>query len=135
VTSGGKKIPPDLIEQKLKSCGFISQAVLLGEGKNYLVALVTLDEQAMRNWARRIGVTLQQSIHTQKEVQALINAEVEKLNLTLASFETVKRVAILGEEMTVENGLLTPTFKVKRKEVASRFAALIDSLYSDSRLG
>jgi long-chain acyl-CoA synthetase len=135
VTSGGKKIPPDLIEQKLKSCGFISQAVLLGEGKNYLVALVTLDEQAMRNWARRIGVTLQQSIHTQKEVQALINAEVEKLNLTLASFETVKRVAILGEEMTVENGLLTPTFKVKRKEVASRFAALIDSLYADSRLG
>lgn len=133
VTSGGKKIPPDPIEQKLKGSGLISQAVLLGEGRNYLVALVTLDEQAVQSWARRSGVVLQPGVHTQKQVQDLINAEVEKLNLSLASFETVKKVAILGEEMTVENGLLTPTFKVKRKEVAKRFASVIDSLYADGR--
>ncbi|NDC37019.1 MAG: long-chain fatty acid--CoA ligase [Proteobacteria bacterium] len=133
VTSGGKKIPPDPIEQRLKATGFVSQAVLVGEGKNYVVALVTLDEAAVRQWAQQAGVVLQQSMHAQREVQELINREVEKLNLSLASFETVKRVAILSEEMTVENGLLTPTFKVKRKEVAKRFSDLIESLYAESR--
>lgn len=132
VTSGGKKIPPDPIEQKLKSTGLISQAVLVGEGRNYVVALVTLDEIAVEAWAKRKAVELHKPYSAQKQVVDLVNREVEKMNISLASFETVKRVRILDEEMTVENGLLTPTFKVKRKEVEKRFGTLIDSMYSVS---
>ncbi len=129
VTSGGKKIPPDPIEQKLKGTGLISQAVLMGEGRNYVVALVTLDEIAVEAWGKRKGIELNKPYSAQNDVVDLINREVEKMNLSLASFETVKRVRILDEEMTVENGLLTPTFKVKRKEVEKRFSVLIDSMY------
>jgi long-chain acyl-CoA synthetase len=129
VTSGGKKIPPDPVEQKLKGTGLISQAVLMGEGRNYVVALVTLDEIAVEAWGKRKGIELNKPYSAQNDVVDLINREVEKMNLSLASFETVKRVRILDEEMTVENGLLTPTFKVKRKEVEKRFSVLIDSMY------
>jgi long-chain acyl-CoA synthetase len=130
VTAGGKKIPPEGIEQKLKASRFISQAVLMGEGKPYCVALVTLNPPEVRAHFAALGVTLGSELHSDKRVNDLVWTDVAAVNATLASFESVKRIFVVPEEMTVENGLLTPTFKVKRRAVANRFHAEFESLYS-----
>jgi len=134
VTAGGKKIPPEGIEQKLKASRFISQAVLMGEGKPYCVALVTLNPPEVRAHFAALGVMLGDDLHTDKRVNDLVWTDVSAVNATLASFESVKRILIVPEEMTVENGLLTPTFKVKRRAVSNRYYAELEALYSADRV-
>jgi long-chain acyl-CoA synthetase len=129
VTAGGKKIPPEVIEQKIKGSLFISQIVMLGEGKPYCVALVTINEEAVRQWGTREGMAFRGPLHEDASVKELIENEVNKVNKTLASFETIKRIALIGDEFTIDNGLLTPTFKVKRREVERRYASAIEGLY------
>lgn len=130
VTAGGKKIPPEGIEQKLKASRYISQAVLMGEGKPYCVALVTLNPPEVRAHFASLGVAFGGELHADERVRALVWRDVSGVNATLASFESVKKIHILPEEMTIENGLLTPTFKVKRKAVANRYLAEYEALYS-----
>ena len=129
VTAGGKKVVPDNIEQKLKASPYISQAVLLGEGKPYCVAIVTINRESVGAWARGLGITLDAELHRDQRVLDLIRQEVERVNGSLASFETVKNVSIAPEEFTVDNGILTPTFKIKRREISLRFQAEIESMY------
>lgn len=133
VTSYGKNIAPEDIESQIKSSPYISQAIMLGDGRAYCVALVTIDEQAVGVWAKKHGVVARDGLASDQRVEDLIWKEVEKVNAELASYETIKKIAILPEELTVENGMLTPTFKVKRKVVTERFQDKIESLYaSDS---
>ena len=127
VTAGGKKIAPDNIESKLKSIKYVSQAVLYGEGKPYCVALVTVDTASVK---------LPQGSAQQADKEKLLNevhqkiwSEVENLNKMLASFESIKRIALIEEDFTIDNGLLTPTLKVKRSKVMEHFRDLIESLY------
>lgn len=134
VTAGGKKIAPELIEQRLKGFELISQAVLIGEGRPYCVALLTLNSEAARRILEeqapgQCNTADAQSLALNETVQARVRQDVEKLNRELASFESIKKIAIIGEEFTVENGLLTPTLKVKRHEVNKRFDDQIQALY------
>lgn len=130
VTAGGKKIPPEGIEQKLKASRYISQAVLMGEGKPYCVALVVLNLPEVRAHFQLLGAPLGGELHTDTRVHALVWSDIVKINDSLASFESIKKIFIIPEEMTVENGLLTPTFKVKRKSVANRYLAEYEALYT-----
>ncbi|MFM1847177.1 MAG: hypothetical protein RL417_651 [Pseudomonadota bacterium] len=130
VTAGGKKIPPEGIEQKLKASRYISQAVLMGEGKPYCVALVVVNPPEIRAHFAALGATLGAELHTDKRVHDLVLGDIDAINKSLASFESIKRIFIVPEEMTVENGLLTPTFKVKRKSVANRYQAEYEALYT-----
>jgi long-chain acyl-CoA synthetase len=114
VLASGKNIPPVNIEQKLQG-GAIAQAVVIGEGKPYLVAL----------FAPEPGVVLSEA-----EKKALAEARVLAANQTLAPFEQVKKWAWLPEPLTPEAGLLTPTLKLRRKPIAAQYSALISSLYS-----
>lgn len=129
VTAGGKKVAPVPIEDLIKESPYISQAVVLGEGKPYCVAVITLNEPAVRIWAGQNGVDITGQLSASKDVIMLISAEFENTNKKLSQFETIKRFVIIDEEFTVENSLLTPTFKVKRGEVYKRYSAQIDGLY------
>lgn len=130
VTSGGKKIAPETIEQRLKGIPLVSQAVLLGEGRKYCVALLSLNEDAVRGWAIARQRTLSEPLGEDSDVLSEIQRALDQLNHELASFEQVKRFLIVAE-FTIDNGLLTPTFKVKRHEVQKRYAEAIDRLYPE----
>jgi long-chain acyl-CoA synthetase len=133
VTSGGKKTAPSNIETMLKGLSPVSQAVVIGERRNYLVALLTLDAEKARalakenGWPEEIG-TLASDPRLRAHLEQVIEREV---NPKLARFETIKRIAILPEDFSVESGEMTPTLKVRRTAVEKKHAALIESLYSE----
>lgn len=131
VTAGGKKIPPLSIEGRFKSCPHISQVVLYGDGKPYCVALITLNAQAIRLWLAGIEPTLVEApkLHDLPVVLSMVEKEVARVNEGLASFESIKKFAVLPEDFTIEDGLLTPTLKVKRKAVYAKYRHEIDKLY------
>lgn len=130
VTSGGKKIAPQAIEDKLKAVPLISQAVLIGEARPFLIALLTLEQEELQLWARSKELTDLTHAEAKAELRKTLWKEIEGVNSTLASFETIKNFLLLEADFSVENGLLTPTFKVKRRLVEERFTDEIDSLYN-----
>lgn len=131
-TSGGKYVAPQKVENLLKLQPHVSQAVVIGDQRNYCVALLTLDADAMAAWAREAGVTASSpaALAADPAVRALVEHEVAAVNAQLASFETVKKFHILPEDLTVEGGDLTPSLKVKRKVVTQRFEREIAALYA-----
>jgi long-chain acyl-CoA synthetase len=133
VTAGGKKIAPDNIEQKLRAISLVSQAVLVGEGRPYCCAILTLNIPVVKEWLNNQGhkdlLGEQFSASIKQIILAEVWKHVEVVNQGLASFESIKRIHILEEDFTIENGLLTPTLKVKRKEVTKRFEQAISSIY------
>lgn len=134
VTSGAKNVAPARFQQMLAArCPYVAQVMVHGDRRPYCVALITLDEEAMRTWSRnRKGEATVAELANDPAVHALIEKDVEQVNRQLASFETVRRFAIIGEPFTVENGLLTPTLKVRRRQVEERYQHRLDSLYAGS---
>lgn len=132
VTAGGKKIAPQPIEERLQFSKYISHGLMYGEGKPYCIAVVSLDEANLRRWFEKRHETLPYDLHSHAGVKSLIWEEVEKVNEKLSRYETFKKVVILPDQLTVENGLLTPTLKVKRDKVFQRFADEIAAAYSVS---
>lgn len=130
VTAGGSNVAPHAIEKMLAGSPWISHAVVFGDGKPYLVALVTLDEVACRRWAseRKRPADLP-SLARDPELLALLQLDVDATNRKLASFETIKRFAVLGTELTTEGGELTDTLKLRRRAIQSRYSGLIEGLY------
>ncbi len=130
VTSGGKNIAPARIEGILATSRYINQVLVVGDSRNYLTALITLDPDSTAEYARQhgIGFASAEELAMHPEIVALIESEVEKKNRGLASFETIKKVRLVPE-FTIDNGLLTPTMKVKRRKAAKRYAGEIAALY------
>jgi long-chain acyl-CoA synthetase len=131
ITSAGKNIAPQAVEAAFKNSSYISQCAVYGDRKPYLVALLTLDPESIGLWADREGVPRDGNIHQHPKVQELIAAEVKHANSTLASFEQVKYYEILPEDFSVENGLLTPTLKVRRKYIYDEFKPKYEGLYHE----
>ncbi|MDZ4786600.1 MAG: long-chain fatty acid--CoA ligase [bacterium] len=129
ITSNGKKIAPNEIEDRLKSCPYISQIIMVGEGRPFCGALLTLNEEAIKYWAKSQGKQLMTPLDQDKSVRNLIWSYFEKVNEKLPNFEQIKKIAVLPGDFTIDNGLLTPTFKVKRKLVEERFKENIEALY------
>jgi len=131
VTSGGKNIAPQKIENLLKGSRFVSNGMVYGDKQKYLVALVTLNEQEARGWAKDQGIN---GISTdefvrQDKVRGLIEQEIKSVNAQLASYESIKRFQILAQDFTVEAGELTPSLKLKRKVLVQKYRETIDELY------
>jgi long-chain acyl-CoA synthetase len=125
VTAGGKKVAPQPIENALKMRSpLLSQVIVYGDKRPYCVALVTLSEEAQKTYGAS-GEALAKSA----EVRAAIQSAVDGLNTTLASFESIKKFAILPAELTEAAGELTPSLKIKRKQVIEKYRGVIDSLY------
>ena len=129
VSSNGKKIAPAGIEERLVASRYLTTGVLFGDAKSYCVALVALDEPAVKAYFSDRNIELKTPLRDQPEVQELIKSEIEIINADLSNFETIKTFRILPEEPTIDNGLLTPTFKVKRKAVFAKYQYLLDEMY------
>jgi long-chain acyl-CoA synthetase len=131
-TSGGKYIAPPAIESKFKAvCPYASQFVVFGNERNFVVALITLDPDALAPWAEENGVTGSYAeIVGSDACRTMVQGYVDELNRQLNRWETVKRWELLDHDLTVESGELTPSMKVKRNVVESNYATLIDSFYS-----
>ena len=131
VTAGGKNVAPQNIENLLKQSPWVSQAMVYGDRKPYLVALVTLDADAMARFAAENGrSSAMATLAEDGEVRARVQLEIDAVNRKLSKFETIKRFAILPRDFTIEDGELTPTLKVKRKVVAERYRDAIERLYA-----
>jgi len=134
-TSGGKYIAPSAIEGMFKAvCPYTSQAVVVGQARNYVTMLIALDEEAIVAWAA--GGPLDGKSYAQivaaPETDKLISGYIEELNGKLNRWETVKKFAILPRDLSIEDGEITPSMKIKRRGVETNFAAEIDKMYAGS---
>ncbi len=132
ITAGGKNIAPQKIENQLKSSVYINDAVVLGDRRKYLVALLVLDEDNVAHWAaeRQLAYSTYTDLTRNPEVLALIEGEVERVNAGLARVETIKRFAVLPKRLHHEDGEVTATLKVKRSSIAAAYGDLIETLYA-----
>jgi long-chain acyl-CoA synthetase len=131
ITAGGKNLTPANIENDLKQCRWISQAVMHGDQRPYPVVLITLDEEEMPQFATEHGLPSDiSSLANAPEVHSLIQQEVDRANAKYAQVEQVKKFAILDHDLSQATGELTPTLKVKRNVVNQKYAELFDSLYA-----
>ena len=131
-TSGRKYIAPPAIESKFKAiCPYASQFVVFGNERNFVVALITLDPDALADWAKENGVSGDYAeIVASDACQKMVAGYVEELNARLNRWETVKKWKVLDHDLTIESGELTPSMKVKRNVVEERNKAIIDGFYS-----
>ena len=129
ITAGGKNIAPKNIEAALKNHPLISEAVVIGDRRKYLTALVTLDPEASAQFLaeRSIGG----APHVSAEVLAAVQSAVDEVNRDLARVETVKKFHVLPRAFSIETGELTPTLKVKRNVVYRNFSSEIEAMYTD----
>lgn len=129
VTSGGKNIAPQKIENLLKTERFISQIMVYGDKKNYLTALVTLNEEEISRFLRSEGISEGADIYRHPSVQKLISSIIEQKNKELASYETIKKFSILKNDFTIEAGELTPSMKLRRSFCSEKYRDIINSMY------
>jgi long-chain acyl-CoA synthetase len=131
-TSGGKYIAPPAIESKFKAiCPYASQFVVFGNERNFCVALITLDPDALADWAKENGVSGDYaSIVASDACEKMVQGYVEELNRRLNRWETIKKWKLLDHDLSVESGELTPSMKVKRNVVEENYAADIAAFYS-----
>jgi long-chain acyl-CoA synthetase len=131
VTAGGMNIAPQNIENLLKGDPFISQAMVHGDKRPYPVALITLNPEELVKFAKTEGIldTEPASLAKNPKVVDRVNRIVEERNDELQSYAKIKKFSILPADFTVENGLLTPTLKVKRKVITEKYRETLDSLY------
>ncbi|HVR04620.1 MAG TPA: AMP-binding protein, partial [Solirubrobacteraceae bacterium] len=130
ITAGGKNLTPANLENDLRRCRWISQAVMHGDRRPYPVVLITLDEEEIVSFADEHGLPHDTaSLAREPAIQRLIGEEVERVNASYAQVEQVKRFAILEHDLTQAGGELTPTLKVKRNVVVEKYADVIDQLY------
>ncbi len=131
-TSGGKYVAPQTIEGKFKMlCSYVSQSLVHGNNRNFCTMLVALDKEAISDWAKSNGVqgTYDQIVKDPR-THALIKPFVQELNKSLASYESIKNFAILPKDLTLEDGEMTPSLKLKRKVVENKYKELIDGFYT-----
>jgi long-chain acyl-CoA synthetase len=133
VTSGGKKIAPQPIEEILKRNPLVAEAVLLGDRRRYAAALIVPDFSALERRLKDLGrpPSSRAELATRPDVLALYQEIVDALNRDLSQFERIKKIALLPAEFSVASGELTPTLKVKRKVIEDRYRGDIEKLYSD----
>ncbi|MBP1772070.1 MAG: long-chain acyl-CoA synthetase, partial [Holophagaceae bacterium] len=135
VTSGGKKVAPQPIENRLKEDKYVSQAVLIGDQRNFISALIVPNFDSLVRWAgyKKIHFESHAELIKHPMVIAKVGSRIERVNEHLSNYERVKKMVLLDQEMTLEGGQLTPSLKVKRRVINQMYAAQIEEMYSDTR--
>ncbi|MFT5679501.1 MAG: long-chain acyl-CoA synthetase, partial [Myxococcota bacterium] len=129
-TSGGKYVAPAKIEGRLKNLPIIQEAVVIGDNHNFCVALIAIDPDDLADFAAQQNIAADQN---HAKVKEAVDAHLAAVNATLARFETIKYYKLTPEPMSIENGLLTASLKVKRKIVEDRYADLINEMYTNKK--
>lgn len=134
VTAGGKNVAPQPIENAIKTNKYVSQAVMIGDKRKYLVLLVVPNWDQLERWAGRKNIiwTQRSQLLEMPTIRAKMEKEVGKQTVGLAKFESPKKIALLEHDFSIERGELTPTLKVKRRVIDRDYKTLIDSLFADS---
>jgi long-chain acyl-CoA synthetase len=133
VTAGGKNVAPQPIENQLKASPFVEFAVLFGDRKPFITALLVPNFEELERWAKLNGIATasRKALVERPEVLELYQGVVDAVNEKLARFEAIKKFTILSEPFTMDSGELTPTLKVKRRVVEKRYAAVIEAMYAE----
>ncbi len=129
----GKYVMPSLIEETLKLSPYIANVLVYGDNRPYNVALFVIDVGAVRAWAEREGLRLDRDPTADPKVKQLIEGELVRLSDSFAGYERPSAFALTTEDFTIENGLLTPSMKLKRREAIARHGATLDRLYREPR--
>jgi len=133
ITSGGKNVAPQKIENLIKSDPLFLEAIVIGDKRKYLTVLVNISQEQAERIAKEKGINVN-SLHdlfNNPRFQTIVEEHIEKCNQKLARYETVKKVGIIKNEFSKETGELTATLKVKRKAVQQKYQSIIDSLYEE----
>jgi long-chain acyl-CoA synthetase len=131
ITAGGKNLTPSNIENDLKQSPFISQAVMYGDRRPYPVALITLDPEEIVPWAKERGLSEDLAeLANADEVLEIVQDQLDRANANYAQVEQIKKFKILDHDLSIEEGELTPTLKVKRNVINDRYADLFDAMYA-----
>jgi len=131
VTSGGKNVTPSNIESRIMNHPLVEHAMVHGDRRNYLTALISLSHENLKVWAEKNGYHSHdiQALIGLEPVRAEVQSAIDEANKALAKFETIKKYVIVPNPFQVETGELTPTMKVRRKEVEKKYIHLLDALY------
>ena len=131
ITAGGKNITPSEIENELKFSPYITDAVVIGDKRPYLVVLVMIDQENVEKFAQDHDIPFSNyaSLTRAKEVQELIQGEIDRVNKKFARVEQIKKFRLLETQLSAEDEELTPTMKLKRKLVEKKYAEVIESMY------
>ncbi len=131
VTSGGKKVAPQKLENLLKSYPLISQALIVGRGQRHVLALITLNVQRVRRLAEQSGIEIDPAVSLAAHpwVQTQVREIIQKTNKVLAPYEAIRSFTILDRDFTVESEELTPTLKPRRQVIVERYKDLIEDMY------
>jgi long-chain acyl-CoA synthetase len=133
VTAGGKNVAPAVLEDQLRAHPLISQAIVVGDAKPFIGALITIDPEAFEGWKQRNSKAAGSSVGdlaTDPDLLAEVDAAVKQANLAVSHAESIRKFRILPVDFTEDTGELTPTMKVKRKVVAEKFADDIEAIYA-----
>jgi long-chain acyl-CoA synthetase len=131
VTAGGKNVAPQNIENDLKTSKYVSQALVVGDRKPYVAALITLDEVELSRWAAEQGIEGDiATLARDERVRDLLQEVVDDVNRDRSRFEQVKRFELLPRDFSMEHGEVTPTLKLRRRAVIEHFAAEVEDLYA-----
>jgi len=132
-TSGGKLVAPQPIENKLKGSYLVAQAALVGDKHKFISALISPNFQSLEAWAAQHGVDApsREKLVADERVIALYGEIVRQTNAGLANFETIKRFKVVADEWSQETGELTPSMKLKRRVLTTKYVAVVDALYAD----
>jgi long-chain acyl-CoA synthetase len=132
ITAHGKNIAPQDIEARLQLESFIAEAVIIGDGRPYLTALITLDTDSLAPWAEQRHKPLNaEALAGDPDVHAQIEKSVKRVNATLSHVETIKKWRILPRDLTIAAGEMTPTLKVRRKAVGEQYHDVIEQMYAE----
>ena len=133
VTAGGKNIAPQYIENLLKFSPYITDAVVIGDRRKYITALIVIDEENVVKYAQdhKIQYTTFASLTRAEEVIRLISDEVEKANRQIARVENIRKFHLLDKKLYTEDGEVTPTMKVKRKSISAQYKDIIEAMYTE----
>ncbi len=134
ITAGGKNISPSEIENSLKASPYIREAIVIGDGRKYLTALIGIELDTVGDWAQRqrLPYTTYRDLSEKPEVIELVGREVNRVNQRFSQVEGIKRFELLSKELDHEDGELTATQKIKRQAMEERFRDLVESMYEGS---
>jgi long-chain acyl-CoA synthetase len=135
ITSGGKNIAPSEVENLLKFSPFIREAVVIGERRHFVTALIQIDYETVGKWAEEHGVTYTnyKNLAENDRVRALVQGEIEKANERMPRVQNVRKFHILAKELDHDDGEMTATLKLRRKNIEAKYAEVIEALYRDVR--
>jgi long-chain acyl-CoA synthetase len=133
VTAGGKNVAPAVLEDRLRAHRLVSQCIVVGDQRPFIAALITLDEEALPQWLESKGKPADMSIEQARDdddLKAEIDAAVKDANKAVSQAEAIKKFHILATDFTEDNGMLTPSLKLKRSVVMKEFGDEVEALYT-----